>query len=1651
MARPIDEKIVALKLDHSDFQKKAAESVGMFGKLSDAFGKIRNVDLSKSVDALSSVDSAAKKVSLNPLSNALESVGGKFTAMSVVAITALSNITNKIVNVGTQMLKSFTVDPIMDGFREYELKIGSVQTIMANTDGKNTLEEVNDVLEVMNEYADQTIYNFSEMTRNIGTFTAAGVDLETSATSIKGIANLAAASGSNSQQASTAMYQLSQAISAGSVKLQDWNSVVNAGMGGKLFQNALIETADNMGIAHTASENFRESLTDGWLTTEVLTETLKRFSEDQSMIDAATKVRTFSQLVDTAKEAVGSGWAQTWEIVFGGFDDATELFTSISEAFGGFVDGLSDARNEMLKTWVDLGGRTKTIEALGNVMKALGNIIKPVIQSFKNFFPDVTGEKLMNATRGFERLSLTFLEISTGVGKGLKRVFDVIFDVLGAGIGVLKSVGKWFKFLIPNDLLINAGKVIDFVTAFVGKVVQVAGNFTRAYFASKEFQEALGDVSGKFQNLTNDVRVFLQKGSAKFGKWMDEMNEKLPKMTPEIVGFFSDIYKSAIGLTTDTGATIGDWVDSMRDGFADFKVSVVETLESIKTYFKDTFNTTRDNARSFSEVMESIFGWIGEAATKAWEIIKKIDLSQLFSVAGITGVFVIGKKLVDMFDTLKEKLEDLIPDKSSNPFSIIDDLKKSLGALTDSLKVDSLIGIATAIGILALSMTVLSGLNEDEITRGLTAITGILVTMLGSLHAISKSPVGVLKAMSASGLIASLAGSILVLSGALKVMSTIDADDMSRSLLALAGTMATVVAAIVIISNTGGGKIQTSALFMLGLAGSIKIMASAIEDLSEIDSDKIKQGVVGLGVILLELAVFMRIADRTKIGPVSAAGLVVTAYAVKVMVTAIQDIAEIKTDHLKKGLQTIGLILLELGLFAKFTGGGNLILLGAGLTIVANALLELIKPIWSLGKIPLKNLATGIGAIAGALVAILLSLKVAGNPLTLAITGAGLIIVAEALSMLVDPITKLGQLPLENLALGIGAIAAALLSIGLASNFTNLGGAAAIFVVAQGIDAMTTPLIRLSRLSLTQIATSLGMLAGTFTVIGVAAAVLSGASVSLLAFGAGLLMVGGAVALIGGGLLALATGLTALGGVTVATIGGILLVFKELVIGAAELLPGVVTLVLNMLGGILQGIAENLGPILNAGLSIILTLLKGLRDNLYEFLDVGLDIIMELVRGISDNWGPLLDTAANTIIKLIDGMSNTLYEEGPRFVDSVINLVGSVLNIVWLTLLDIVDMFFGWIPGVTDALDAAGIAGTEALKDAFGIDVVVEDKTDSVIDYVNGRQGAGRESGKNLGNALKNGVAGVTGFGEQGALKGQEFARGFSNQNERGKRSGRGMGLASRDGAAEVNFTGTGRGAGRQYVDGVNTQKPQSRTSGVTLANATKEGVNSVSLHGAGANLGSGLGQGISSMTWDVRAKAAALANEARQAVQSAVRIQSPSKDLMEDGMDFGRGLANGIASMGKVVADKAAGIVVGARDAIKSFSTYVEDAVYSNIDISPVITPVLDMSDIEKANTKIIKLNDLRIKQNLPEETIHTITAINQPKTDDPNVKEIRQLNKTIDKLSRKVDNISDRAIVVENSVDGKVFSKAVAKPMRKAMDDEDLHRRIIRTGGDR
>ena len=556
MSTTIDNKVVSMEFNNKNFEKNVKQSMSTIDKLK------KKLKFDKAAQDFDKLDKAAQKVRFDTMGHGIDSVKMKLSALDVFAVTAFHRISDTAITTGKNMVKAFTIDPVKTGLQEYETQINAVQTILANTKNKgSTIDDVNRALDELNTYADKTIYNFTEMTRNIGTFTAAGVGLKESTQAIKGIANLAAVSGSNAQQASTAMYQLSQALAAGKVSLQDWNSVVNAGMGGEVFQEALKRTSRVLGTgvdeAIKKYGTFRESLTQGaWLTTDVLTETLAQLSGAyteadlisqgytkkqakeitdmaQTATDAATKVKTFTQLIDTVKEAAQSGWTQTWELIIGDFEEAKALFTEASDYIGGIIGKSADDRNNLVKgamqnvvssdDWAKLkeaGVATKSFKnAIIETAEANGISIKKMIEDNGSFEKTLkTGwlnKDILTETlkKNEKQLSASTLKMS----KSMKEYFKIADQVMK---------GSWGKGKQAQEALTKAGydyaqvqKLVNGMTKYGAKEFEkMCLSQLKSEGVTKKQAKALTELAKEAKKTGTPINELMEKMERKSGR-----------------------------------------------------------------------------------------------------------------------------------------------------------------------------------------------------------------------------------------------------------------------------------------------------------------------------------------------------------------------------------------------------------------------------------------------------------------------------------------------------------------------------------------------------------------------------------------------------------------------------------------------------------------------------------------------------------------------------------------------------------------------------------------------------------------------------------------------------------------------------------------------------------------------------------------------------------------------------------------------------------------------------------------------------------------------------------------------------------------------------------------------------------------------------
>lgn len=1232
-----EDKVVEMHFNNAEFQKNTADTLKSLDLLK------QSLNFDASTKGLNDLTDAGNKFNMGHMGTTIEGVSGKFLAMSTIAITAISNITSKAIDAGSRLVSAFAVEPITAGFSEYETKIGSIQTILANTSRYGTkLPEVEKNLSVLNDYADKTIYSFGEMTKNIGLFTNAGIKVGDATSMIKGFSNVAAASGTNAEGAASAAYQLSQALSAGQIRLMDWRSLTNVGMGNKNMQDSLIKIAKGMGVfnetgddATEVAKDFNASLESGWLKADVMSTYLKIMAGDMSDTEqkakgltaaqikgfksqqvtaeeAATKVRTFTQLVGTIKESVGSGWADTFTLILGNFEGATTVFTKINTAVGKFVGKFSDARNDLLKGWNKAGGRDIFIKSLENAMKGLGTIIKPIKEAFRQIFPPATVETLMKLTRSFANFA-SHIAITTETMSTMKRIFAGVFATLEIVWTIVKELVGTFKSLFSSLGKGIAPGVFDWLANLGDKMVEL----------NKKLVEG-GGIKKFFDNLETSIR--------KPFKALDEFKDKVI----EFLKGFGDDKDAEDGVNRVTGRV---------QNLADVGKKALDI-------FKDLFSGIKDVAAKAWGYISGFFSTIGEAISAAFgpgtfdNAIDALNVGLLGGILLMLRKFLKGGLKLDFSGGLFERLD-----------GIFKQLTGTLKAMQQQIKSKALLNIAIAMGVLTASLLVLSLIDSADLAKALTAVAvgfGELVGTLSLLDKIGgngKSGAGKLGLLVASMI--ALAAGALILSGAIALLAHLDPADLATGVAGLTASLGVFVGAMTLMGEKAGKS--------LGASVAIFAMAKAMERLA---------GVVGLFAKMTwqEISV----------------GLAAAAASLGLLVGALR--------------------LLDQGALA----GLGMALAGGGVLLLATALVAVAGAVKLFGTMNNRDLAAGLIAVSVALGAIAISMNL--MPVTLPIIAAGVFILGLALASIVGVVAILGHMDIKTLAVGIGALGAMLLVLGLGMIFMEaaLPGALATFVIAAALAALTKVIETLGSMDLKILAIGLGAIAAVLAVLGIAAALLTPVIPAMFALGIALGTIGIAFALFGVGAYLAAKAFEVVAKAGKAGIGVIIEAILEFIhaipqfVGAlleavtssySEFLKigsDLVDLARKFLGKLLDTVIElapkigkaifaiisvalnlirgKIPDIIETGFVILTAFLQGLKDHIDDLTGVVIDIVIKFVQTFADNAQKIADAGVNLLLSFLAGITNRINDISRMGVSILIALVdgmaGNVVSII---------------------------------------------------------------------------------------------------------------------------------------------------------------------------------------------------------------------------------------------------------------------------------------------------------------------------------------------------------------------------------------------------
>lgn len=1282
----VDERVVKMVFDNSEFSNKIGQTLQSLQQLNKSTDEIANN--SKGLSALGQAFQSAEVLSTQ--------AGFKIRDVWLkVADIFEQQVASRIVSTVSSIKNAMTFEGINDGFKEYELKMGSIQTIMAGTG--EALQTVDKYLDELNTYSDKTIYSFADMTNNIGKFTNAGVKLEDAVLAIKGVANEAAISGANANEASRAMYNFSQALSAGYVKLIDWKSIENANMATKAFKDTLLEVASTVGTVEKQSngmykvlgknangatmkelvsgtKNFNDSLAYQWMTTEVLTKTMKLYSTDLRDLseaekeafrqdlgmneeqfkqfetlgaratDAASEIKTFTMLMDTLKEAIGSGWAMTWQLILGDFEKAKSLWTEVGSVLGGVIDAQASYRNDALKLWDSVGGRTDLIDAMRNSFEALKALLAPISQGMKEVFPKYTYRTLKDISEGIKEFT-THLKISGETADKIRKVTHGFFATIDIGIKFVKAfVGA----------LTSAGPTVG---NLAGGLLDVAAN--------------LGQFIYKLDETITRTKLF-ERIFSDLGSVVQPIFDKLTSGASAVLGFFKELFGSFTG-SENKLESVGDVFHSIMEGLSNGINSIKEHFEKIKPFFDGLLTIVK----AAGTAIVNVFKQIGSTLTGF-----KVDGSGLMVLTNIMNTLLTGGILSKLFN---------VGDALENFGDFFDTFGEILEGFEMKVKASTLISIASAIGVLALSLTLVASIDSSKLLGATTAISAMIVLLTGSMAALMKAVSSfstadvsskftafgksifgfdaaktlqmakILKAVAAA--LIGMGAAVLMMSVGLKIVSSAAENGHLWDSWAVVSLMLAELTGVAILLGKFSGEATNGAKNLKGMTTALILMAVALKMVSEVTAGGNYMDAVGIiTLFLLELTgVSLLLSNFGGNSARSMISLISMAISLNLLVVALKTVSDAMGqdgNHILAALGVITIMLTELTavtiLMSKF--GAFAALGGVGALLGVTSLLIMVQALKQVSDL-LGQTDNHVWASLGVIGVALLELVVGVTAMNAAIPGAiAMGVVSAALVVLAGALKIMGSMSVPEMAKALLTLGLSLtfLAVGLTAMVAAIPGALALTVAAAGLTLLAGALKVLGSMKLWEIVKALLTLVSTLLIVGTIATVFSVVTPLILLFSAAMVGMGAGILAVGLGITLFASGLQSL--IAILPVGAAAL--KVLLTTLLELVPVLVGALADTIGILASKIVEYAPVIGQAVLAILETVLSVIAGAAMKIGETVLMLLVAIMTVITQHIPQIAKLGADMIVAFVTTISN----EVPRVVDAGFKLAIALIN-----------------------------------------------------------------------------------------------------------------------------------------------------------------------------------------------------------------------------------------------------------------------------------------------------------------------------------------------------------------------------------------------------
>ena len=1320
MSSEVDTRVVEMQFDNKEFEKGVSTTINSIDDLKKSL-QFDNVD-----KGFKNISKGLESIEPGKLSSALDTITNKFSKLGVVGDQALRNISNTITNYVLKAFKELTnaitgAGYKLEGFKEYELKIRSVQTIAANTGAlrnnikeaaltaeeeqaawdvwlkgmygygeermkalkdagldaekvqnriseiargteksmsktSTTLKDIDAALDDLNTYADKTIYNFSQMTQAIGKFTVAGINLEDSVEAVKGVSNLAAFFGATSEANNIALYNISQAMQMGYMDALNWRSLMNANMAGKEFTDAIEETARVHGIAIDAiiakNGDFKSSLQEKWLTNDIFMESLAKFTSfteemteaereaerlkwreigytDQQIADieelsrisyeAATKVRTYHQLIDTLKEEIGSSYTMQWQNIIGNFEEATELWTNIHNAIEkNFLKPMTEAREAKWKFFHDNGGREAAIRGLTNIISSLYKVIHAISEAWHEIFPKDDGSRITATAKAFAEFTER-IKVSDETAEKIKITFQGLFSVLHIGITIIKGVAKIIGTIISLiSSLGSSGHPILEATEALGKLLI---KFDKFLTDSK----AIENVVETIINLIKKIPSVLSPVANSIGNFFEE------HFGPSVKNTFDNLSEKVKGFAKSTVDELNDLKDADMSGVDKFGEKVRSKISPIGSTIIKVFGTIKT-------VALKVWNWIKEAFVRVANLISStggkvsledvlkalIGVETLKMVHNLAGLFKNMKKAVGTLEGVLGGIED-----------VLGGVKDVLKAYALEIKAEVILKIALAVLMLCGALIALSRIDSNALWNAVGAMTALFVEL------------GVL-----TKLLTGWEGDIV--------------DSLAES--------------------KGAGLFRSAGNELLKIATSILILVSAMKLISKMDPKSFESGMAGLTILFAEIYGFIKLMGGEKIEFKGVASTVLAiAVAIQMLVPSILTLGALDKTAMK-GVRLLALILGEFSIAIALISGGTFFnktgLKGVAASILAIAVaIDLLIPALTLFSLmPVDRMATAIGLLFAVIVSLSAGILIMAHAMKKVLAseimaaGVAIISMATAINLLMIPLVTFSAMSVEALTKGITTIA--ILFILMAFMLNTIPKDMDELMVILTTMALLIGVIALSVYGLTKVgkpnviiaaAVALAILMAALAFIGW----IFGKSSNIGNTEKGLVALGDAAIKMAAGLALTAVAVL----LFIKAFDMLIDTFVKLDVTGSEVLS-------NGMSNWLEAINNNIPKFVLVIFNLIDSLLTALMFNLPVFISTCMKMIGLVLRGIADGIDSILDPLADIIESILDFLDENVYD----IANSLINIICDVIFAITDNMEKIVSAAFDLVIAVVNAV-----------------------------------------------------------------------------------------------------------------------------------------------------------------------------------------------------------------------------------------------------------------------------------------------------------------------------------------------------------------------------